>query len=659
MPPVSVSVDQFLRAIWGEGPGVAELTSIGKNGVKAYPFSYPGSLTSLVDAVPKHNREANVYMGVCLRREPWPRKTGRLDSKGKEVVDFRGTEENALSSNLVGWFEIDFTGMGHKMGAKTISEDQAKKALKEFPLKPSIILRSGGGIQGYFLGKEPVSGDDLWRLKAVNKALAIYLGADPASVDLARILRVPGTMNVKYTPARPCEITWWHPEYAYTLDDFDFLPIENLLKPQAGEQAPLPAAGHGPGQAPPTVNTTLPTGPSASTKPNPPPSIDLTEEQITKIGDLLGDIWVDGLKHEMALCVAGMMVNRGVKVDSARGVVARASNKAGGDTDKRLKDVVSTYEAWYRNHKVKGLTELQTFIRENTPPKFIETALSILERVKKALPKPPKNPPGGGGGDDPDPDFKIAKIIKFNSRPARWQVTLELENGEHHTATVETTALTRWPLFKDFFAEQTDEFLVGIKNVVWEGMLRQAKIDGLLEVRDTPRESRPEGAIDSALGEFLGEAKENADVGMLKAFAGFDETTQFFRFAALDNYLKNMNLRIDHRVIHHHLKNIGFENTTKRFGPKTVNVWIKKALEGGGPNGNGHGQGNGHPQAPAPVQGPSGTSPGKSKEDAALDPTLFEVPQSPMSLPSVPTDPDEVDPFADDTGPQDEPGSRG
>lgn len=665
MPPASVSIEEFLRAIWGDTQGISELTSIGDKGVKSFPFTYPGGLPSFLSAVPGHNREANVYMGVCLRREPWPRKTGRLDSKGKEVIEFRGTEDNALSSNLVGWFEIDFTGKGHKLGAKTISEEQAKKALKEFPLKPSIVLRSGGGIQGYFLGKEPLTGDDLWRLKAVNKALAIYLGADPASVDLARILRVPGTMNVKYTPPRPCEITWWHPELTYTLDDFDFLPMENLLKPQVN--VALPAAGQGPGQAPAAANTTLSTGPSASSRPNPAPTIDLTEEQIAKVGDLLGGIWVDGIKHEMALCVAGMMVNRGVKVDSCRGCVARASNKVGGDTEKRLKDVVSTYEKWYKNDKVKGLTELQDFIRQNTQVDFIDKALASLEKIRKALPKPPKPP--GAGGEDADPDFKIVKIIKFNSRPARWQVTLELETGDHHTATVETTALMRWPLFKDFFAEQTDKFLVGVKNVVWEAMLRQAEMDGLLEVRDTPREARPEGAIDSALGEFLGEAKENADVGMLKAFAGFDDTSQFFRFAAFDNYLKNINLRIDHRVIYHHLKNIGFENTAKRFGPKTVWVWVKKALEGGGTNGNGNGQGNGHPKPPAPVQGPPGVSPVGPKDAESEDPTLFSpsgvnggAPSTigdALAMPPASVDPDATDLLGGFDLTEREPGSDG
>lgn len=647
MPPASVSVEEFLRAIWGEGPGIAELTAIGKAGVKSFSFNYPAGLQTLIGAVPNHNRESNVYMGVCLRREHWPRKTGRLDSKGKEVIEFRGTEDNALSSNLAAFIEIDFTGMGHKVGARTIPEAEAKKKLAEFPLKPSIVLKSGGGIQVYWLNKEPITGDSLWRMKAINKALAIYLGADTQSVDLARILRVPGTMNVKYSPPRRCEITYWHPDFRYTLDDFDFLPVEDILKPQ-GTFVLLPPAGTGPGQVPAAANTVLPTGPSASTKPNPAPTIDLSEEQIAKLGDLLGDIWVEGLKHEMALCVAGMMVNRGVKVDSARGIVARASNKAGGDTEKRLKDVVSTYEAWYRNHKVKGLTELQTFIRENTPVKFVESALAVLEKIKKALPKPPKNPPGGGGGDDPDPDFKIAKIIKFNSRPARWQVTLEFESGDHHSATVETNAYTRWNLFQDFFVEQTNEMLIDLKNGTWKGMLRQAKNDGLLEERDTPREARPEGAIDSALGEFLGEAKENADVGMLKAFAGFDEASQFFRFAALDNYLKNMNLRIDHRVIYHHLKNIGFENTAKRFGPKTVWVWVKKALEGDGTNGNGNGQGNGHPHPPAPVHGAADESAVGKKDAESEDPSLFSTIGVTGDAPATSGDaPATVDPTAD------------
>lgn len=683
----SASVEQFLRAIWGEGPGVAELTAIGKNGVKSFPFKYPDSLPSLIQAIPSHNQESNVYMGVCLRRAPWPRKTGRLDSKGKEVVEYRGTEENTLSSNLAAWFEIDFSGVGHKSG-KTISEEQAKKALKEFPLKPSIILKSGGGIQGYFLSKEPIQGDDLWRLKAINKALANYLGADPQSVDLARILRVPGTKNVKYTPPRDCVISFWHPENLYTLDDFDFLPVGDSERPlfanlgapapsgQVSEPPKAPAAsGSPPGQSP-AIPVTNP-------QPRLLPSIELNEDQIAKIGDLFAEFWIEGSRHKMAMCVGGLLVNRLVALESARRIIIRAAAGANppADTEKRFKDVKDTYEAWLRGKNVIGATELSdVIIATEIPLGLRKKAQENLDKIIKTLPKvrPPGKGGGGGGGEDDaqEPDFKIVALENFDSRPARWRVTLELANGSHMAATAETNDCKNYDKFQSAFWEQTHILLVNIKRNVWMDMLRSY---GEPIKRETPKESRPEGAIESALHEFLGEAKEDADLGMLKAYAGFDDASQFFRFSAFDNFMKNNNLRFEHRVVYDYLKKSGFENTTKRFGPKPTNVWLKKTIEGGGPNGNGNG--NGHPKDPSDGAPKSPVPAAAPAPPAADDTPLFGEAAGPVDRPTstvsgpVPA-PDPVpqpEPdstvdldtdwantsIEDDTGPQEEPGARG
>lgn len=605
MASVSVSVDQFLRAIWGEGPGISELTSIGKNGVKSFSFNYPDGLPTFIGAVPNHNRESNVYMGVCLRREHWPRKTGRLDSKGKEVVEYRGTEDNALSSMLACWVEIDFTGMGHKSG-KTIPEEQAKKALKEFPLKPSIILKSGGGIQIYWLNKEPVTGKDLWRLKSINKAVALHLGADTQSVDLARILRVPGTKNVKYTPPRDCEITWWHPEFTYTMDDFDFLSIGDPELPLAANLPHSSAPVHAQGPVPAPAAAVAP--PGAPVQPATirlAPSIELTEDQIAKIGDLFAEIWIEGQRHKMALCVAGLLVNRLVTFESARSIVVRASLAVQADTEKRLKDVKDTYEAWHRGKNVIGATELADVIANEFPPISRPKAAQNLEKIKKLLPKPPGPGKGGGDGDDNDngndPNFEIVPpLIKFDSSPARWTITLKiLDTDKVLSATAETTVLMKFQAFVEAFFEQTHELLIPIKNTRWQGMIRGVPI----EVRETPKEAKPEGAIEAALDEFLETAHEDPEEGMLRVFPGRDDESRFFKFHAFDTFLKNRGERYERRHVLAHLKVLGYNQKTQRFGPKTAKVWYLKLIDGTGPlNGNG----NGHPvkDPPAPVAPP-------------------------------------------------------
>lgn len=610
MASVSVSADEFLRAIWGEGPGVSELATIMKIGktIKSYPFTYPGGLSSLIGAVPNHNREANVYMGVCLKKEKWPRKTGRMDSTGKAIEEFRGTEENALSSMVV-WCEFDFMDLqnaeGHK--GRVIDPDTAKKWLKEFPVKPSILIKSGGGIQCYWLLKEPATGNDLWRVKSINKALVEYFtviregkkyGADTQSVDLARILRVPGTMNIKYNPARPCEISWWHPENAYILDDFDFLPIHEL-RPTGTVTHEVT---HGSPSSPTSSAVTHVTPTAGSTEPRVAPNIDLSEDLVAEIGTLFGEMWFEGHRHQMALCAAGMLVNRAISYASARAIIARASNIAGGDTEHRLKDVHDTYEKWHQNKEVTGATTLEQVIEEDFPVIVRDKAKKNLEKIRKLLPK--KKDPTGGDGDDKgvEPDFDVVPpIVKFDSRPARWMVTLRMNSDQRELqATVETMVLTKFQSFSDAFYEQTNELLVDLRQTRWKGLLRGLPI----EIRETPKEAKPEGAIETALEEFLDEAKENPDVGMLKAFPGYDEDARFFKYQAFDNFLKNQGQRFERRVVYDHLKNMGYAQKPRRFGPTVAKVWTRLVSEGGGTNGNGNGHGAGPEPAPGPA--PSG-----------------------------------------------------
>lgn len=622
MPPASVSTQEFLRTIWGEGPGFAELGHHlkGMKGFPTSPWTYPESLDSIVSTGQRLNGANNVYMGVLLKKGKWPRKTGRFDSKGQEIIEQRGTEENALSSCVV-WCEFDWmtaeSAEGHK--GRVIDPETAKKWLKEFPCEPSIIVKSGGGIQVYWLLKEPATGDDLWRVKAINKAICKLFtevrdgkdyGADRQSVDLARVLRVPGTLNRKYNPPRPCEISWWHPENVYLLDDFDFLPTEDLrpgMYPASpgnvtsvtsvtspSHSQPMPSAGYN----------------SVTSEPRLIPNIDLPEETAAKIGDLLGEIWQEGHRHQMALCVAGMLVNRAVSLKSAREIVIRASNRAGGDTEGRLKDVHDTYEKWAQNKEVVGATTLENVIEHDFAPIIRDKAKGNLEKVIKLLPK--KKDPDGGDGEGKErevlPNFDIVPpIIKFDSQPARWQVTLRMHEGEKKElkAKVETPVLTKFQSFSDAFLEQTNELLLDIRQTRWKAMLRGQPI----EIRETPKEAKPEGAIETALDEFLDEAKENPDLGMLKAFPGYDEDSRFFKYQAFDNFLKNQGQKFERRVVYDHLKNLGYAQKSRRFGPTVAKVWTRILEEGGGSNGNGHG--NGHPPEP-PKPGAPGTPPEKS-----------------------------------------------
>lgn len=89
-----------------------------------------------------------------------------------------------------------------KMGAE--GAEEARDRLVRFPLPPSYVISSGTGWHVYWLLKEPATGFPT--LEARNKGIAVELGGDLACADVSRILRVPGSLNHKYNPPRPCSV---------------------------------------------------------------------------------------------------------------------------------------------------------------------------------------------------------------------------------------------------------------------------------------------------------------------------------------------------------------------------------------------------------------------------------------------------------------------
>lgn len=90
--------------------------------------------------------------------------------------------------------------------------------------RPSVTVASGGGYQSYWLLDVPFliqTADDRATIAHLYKQWNEYTGGDPACKDLRRVLRVPGTHNVKpkYAPNYPlCEFVWCDLGLTYTLD---------------------------------------------------------------------------------------------------------------------------------------------------------------------------------------------------------------------------------------------------------------------------------------------------------------------------------------------------------------------------------------------------------------------------------------------------------
>jgi P4 family phage/plasmid primase-like protien len=167
--------------------------------------------TAVSEAMKLRNQQ-NVYFGVGLRKE-------RLSEHQ------RGSSKDIFSLPAV-WLEIDLKSGVH--AADNLPDEQeAEMILDTFPLEPSIINHSGGGLHCYWLFEQPVRIRNEKEQQSAERMLRRFqdifirlarskgLHIDKTS-DLARVLRIPGTFNLKSDPklVRTLKI---NPECRYSL----------------------------------------------------------------------------------------------------------------------------------------------------------------------------------------------------------------------------------------------------------------------------------------------------------------------------------------------------------------------------------------------------------------------------------------------------------
>ncbi len=109
---------------------------------------------------------------------------------------------------------------------------------------PTVVVDSGGGLHCYWLLERPhVIADDAGRQRIADLQARFVraIGGDAGARDLARVLRVPGTVNAKYDPPRMVEIVEvWRANAIYTLDEMcEFVRyLEARFAPPAPQPVP-------------------------------------------------------------------------------------------------------------------------------------------------------------------------------------------------------------------------------------------------------------------------------------------------------------------------------------------------------------------------------------------------------------------------------------
>lgn len=546
--------EQFLRTLWGDQEGIAEL-AFGRPSPKdrtktgafwGRPYAYPGDLQKYLSAARRDAGKLNLYYGVCLRRERWPR-TGP-DGKTQK----RGTIDNALSTTCL-WADIDF---------KTTPKDRAYELVKKFPLKPSIGVFSGGGIQPLWLLKEPATGVELEQATKINVGISKLVGGD-STQDMARVLRLPGTPNIKYDPPEQAEVVVWRPELAYTLDDFEAfamgveLPTQRVIEVSVPEETP---------------------------------DVDVDD---LRVSEMARRVIREGLTAyvDFRRSTDSSDKFKGRRLSRSEADAWVITQLIGADhSDETIfavfRDPENKIGEKYRERR-DGEAYLQTTIREmrrfaEDHPKTSTTSAArrVSSKLDTAFGDYDGGDDDGGGGQGGGGPFEVVRLIRYRQEPPTYEVVIQMGGTEFATKCT-LNRIYHFEEFKKHFFAQHHRFLPTTKQGRWQRLVERATV----EERDVEREEGTfDGRLEAALDELFESAvsEDGAEVAVQHMPIRCDDGTEVFKTAVLLKFLRAQQIEADREKVIHHLKTLGYDNTTRRVGStkKVCRVWAKMGTNG-------------------------------------------------------------------------------
>lgn len=251
---------RFLEALYAEAPeGLVEVRYLdGRQ--QWFEVTDLGRAAALVARDPM-----NVCIGVGVRRD--------RSGKAEDVLGFTAV-----------WADLD----------------DYPDSWAGFPLEPSMVVASGRGTHSYYLIDEFIT--DCRLIGRHCKALQVALRGDPSAVDIARVLRVPGGINLKDglapTPVRLSEV---HPDRRYALDEL---------------------------------------------------------RDATTIA-ILSRHWQESHRHNLALSFAGYLAHRSIPVAQAVALIERLADfNADPEPRDRIRAAVDSYQRLAEGQPVKGYSGL-------------------------------------------------------------------------------------------------------------------------------------------------------------------------------------------------------------------------------------------------------------------------------------------------------------
>jgi hypothetical protein len=194
----------WLERLYGKSPGYFGITAFAGGRPRKTQWFETSRIDAAEKVIVKYADKADLYLSVATHKEPQKTRGGE-----SSVVSIPGF-----------WADLDIGELGHKPASMPNPPDEstAMSIVDGLP-EPSMLMHSGGGLQGFWLFEEPwvfdTADDKTQAKKAIQEWANLLekkgqiLGYHVDKIaDLARILRVPGSMNHKADQKRPVLIRW-------------------------------------------------------------------------------------------------------------------------------------------------------------------------------------------------------------------------------------------------------------------------------------------------------------------------------------------------------------------------------------------------------------------------------------------------------------------
>jgi len=201
---LDIPIEEFLRPFFDAGETVClRIFSDRKDpAFKGAKLECPaGRIGSIMETLKKHNAKNR---GIFF------------------VVNYGGHEDADITRINAQFVECD-----------SLSFEEQLAAIKEFPVEPSLIVKTKKSLHTYWLMKNAKVED----FRRVQKRLIAKFSGDPACVNESRVLRLPGFCHCKEEPVM-VECIKFSPELRYTQAELEAALPEIREEPKPGTPAP-------------------------------------------------------------------------------------------------------------------------------------------------------------------------------------------------------------------------------------------------------------------------------------------------------------------------------------------------------------------------------------------------------------------------------------